>query len=160
MTLYRFAVAFHVLCALWVAVSAFGGTVLRASVRRAPDFAARIAILRVGARMGLVFGLGGGLAVGISGLSLLALNPEILRLPHVGWIHASIALWAFMLALNTFFLGPRLRKLLAAGEASLEAGAPNEEFRRLAANPVPPYLAELPAVAVVLFVLMMVLRPF
>jgi len=160
MGIYRIVVVLHVLSALWVAVSAFGGTVLRAAVRKAPDFAARVTVLRVGARMGLIFGLGGGLAVGLSGLSLLAINPGLLQLAQVGWIHAAIALWAFLLSLNLFYLGPRMRKLLAAGEASLAAGAPNEEFKRLAANPVPRYLADLPAVAIVILVILMVLRPF
>jgi len=160
MTVYGLVRVLHVFSALWVAVSAFGGTVLRAAVRKAPDLAARVSVLRVGVRMGLIFGLGGGLAVGLSGLTLLAINPTLLNLPQVGWIHSAIALWVIMLSLNLFYLGPRMRKLLAAGEASLAAGAPTDEFKRLAANPVPRYLADLPAVAVVLFVILMVLKPF
>jgi len=155
---YPWLVVFHVLTALWVSVAAFGGTVLRASVRRAPDFAARIAVLRAGLRIGLVFGLIGGLTVGLSGIALALANPAYIR---QGWVHAAIGLWLFMLLLNNGFLAPRMRKMLAAGEASLAAGGgPNEEFKRLMAKPVPPWLAELPAVVVVIFVILMVLKPF
>jgi hypothetical protein len=157
MSAYQLLMLFHVLAAFWVSVSAFGGTVLRAVIRRAPDLAARVAVMRAGARFGLVFGLIGGLAVGISGLSLVMLNPAWMRMV---WVHTSIALWALMLSLNLFLLGPRLRKLLAAGEASLQAGAPTEELKRLSAHPIPAYLAELPAIAVVLFAILMVLKPF
>jgi len=155
---YPWLVALHVLCAMWIAVAAFGGTVLRAAVKRAPDFAARIAVLRAGMRIGVVFGLVGGIAVGLSGLTLAMLNVAYMK---AGWVHASIGLWAFMMVLNNAFLAPRMRRLLAAGEASLAAGgAPNEEFKRLAAKPVPPWLAELPALAIVAFVVLMVLKPF
>jgi uncharacterized membrane protein len=156
-TAYSWLKVLHIFAALWVAVSAFGGTVLRASVRRAPDLAARMSILRAGIRVGMIFGLGGGIAVGLSGLALAIANPIYLKM---GWVHASIGLWLLLLGMNILYLAPRARRLLAAGEASLAAGAPTDEFKRLAAHPVPPYLAELPAIAVVLFVLLMVLRPF
>ena len=155
-TSYSLLKMFHVLTALWIAVSAFGGSALRASIRRAPDLPARIGILRAALRIGLVFGLGGGIAVGLSGIALAMSSGYM----SARWVHASIGLWVLMLSLNIFFLAPRARKLLAAGEASLAAGAPTDEFKRLAANPVPPYLAELPALAVVIFVVLMVLKPF
>ncbi len=154
---YALLTVVHVLAALWVGVAGFGGAVLRASIKRAPDLAARISILRAAVRVGLVFGLGGGLAVGLTGLGLAMANPVWLKM---GWVHASIGLWVAMLLLNSFYLAPRARRMLAAGEASLEAGGPTEEFKRLAANPVPPWLAELPAVSVVIFVVLMVLKPF
>jgi len=155
---YGWLVVLHVLCAIWVSVSAFGGTVLRASVKRAPDFPARVAVLRAGVRIGLIFGLGGGLAVGASGLTLMALNPAWRQ---ARWVHASIGLWLLMVLLNMLLIGPRMRRLLAAGEASLAAGGgPNEEFRNLAANPVPAWLANLPPVAILIFVVLMVLKPF
>jgi len=155
-TSYSLLKIFHVLTALWIAVSAFGGSALRASIRRAPDLAARMSILRAALRIGLVFGLGGGIAVGLSGIALAMSSGYM----SARWVHASIGLWVLMLSLNIFFLAPRARKLLAAGEASLAAGAPTDEFKRLAANPVPPYLAELPALAVVIFIVLMVLKPF
>lgn len=155
-TTYSLLKAFHVLTSLWIAVSAFGGSALRASIKRAPDLAARISILRAAVRIGLVFGLGGGIAVGLSGIALAMSSGYM----SAAWVHASIGLWILMLALNIFFLAPRARRMLAAGEASLAAGAPTDEFKRLAANPVPPYLAELPALAVVIFIVLMVLKPF
>ena len=157
MTAYLWLKMLHVFAALWVAVSAFGGSVLRASMRRAPDLAARMSILRAGIRIGVIFGLGGSIAVGLSGLALAMTDPVYFKMR---WVHASIGLWLLLLGLNIFLLAPRARRLLAAGEASLAAGAPTDELKRLAANPVPPYLAELPAIAVVLFVLLMVLKPF
>jgi uncharacterized membrane protein len=155
--LYLWMKVLHVLTAIWVSVSAFGGTVLRAAVKRAPDFPARIAVLRAGVRFGLIFGFGGGITVGVTGLTLLALDPAW---RHDTWVHASIGLWLLMLLLNLLLIGPRMRKLLAAGEASLAAGdAPNEEFRKLAANPVPAWLANLPPLAILIFVILMVLKP-
>jgi predicted integral membrane protein DUF2269 len=154
---YSILVFVHVLSALWVGVAAFGGTVLRASIKRAPDLAAKISILRAALRIGLIFGFGGGLAVGLTGLGLAFVDPAWLMM---GWVRTAITLWAAMFALNVFYLAPRARRMLAAGEASLVAGAPTEEFQRLAANPVPPWLAELPALAVFVLVLLMVLKPF
>jgi uncharacterized membrane protein len=159
MTVYGWVKAFHVLMALWVAVSAFGGTVIRASLQRAPDFAAKVAVMRVGVRIGMVFGFLGGTLVGLSGFLLLMLNPGVFQLAH-GWIDASIALWVVLYSLNLLVTGPRMKKLLAAGEASLAEGGPNEEFKRLMAKPIPRVVADLPPVAVVIFVLLMVLKPF
>jgi uncharacterized membrane protein len=159
MTLYGVIKLFHVLMALWVGVAAFGGTALRASLKRAPDFAARIAVLRVSVRIGLIFGFAGGALVGLSGLSLLMVNPALFQLPH-GWIDSSIALWVVLFSLNAFVTGPRMKKMLAAGEASLASGGPNDEFKRLAAHPLPRVITDLPPVAVVIFVTLMVLQPF
>ncbi len=154
---YLWLVAFHVLAALWVTVSAFGSTVLRASMKRAPDLAARVSILRVGKRIGITFGLVGGLLVGLSGIAVAAMNGPYMR---SGWVHAAIGLWVLLLIFNNGVMAPRMRKMLAEGEASLAAGAPTEEFKRLAAHPLPPGVADFSAIAILIFVWLMVFKPF
>lgn len=156
-TAYLWLLAFHVLAALWVTVSAFGSTVLRASLKRAPDLAARVTILRIGLRIGITFGMIGGILVGLSGIAVAGKNGAYL---HAGWVHAAIGLWVLMLIFNIGFAGPRMRRMLAAGEASLAAGAPTEELERLMAHPIPPGVADLPAIAILLFVWLMVFKPF
>lgn len=147
----------HILSAFWLTASAFGGTVVRAAGKRAPDLAGKVAALRIGERMATVFGLPGGLLVGVTGIWIVVRAPEWLKF---GWVHASLTLWAVVFGTNAFYLGPRLRKLLAAGEASLAAGAPSEEFQRLASSKLAARLADVNALAIVIFVVLMVLKPF
>lgn len=147
----------HVFAGFWLAAAAFGGTVVRAVGRRSPDLAGRVAALRVGARLATVFGLPGALLVGATGIWIVVRSPEWLK---QGWVHVSLTLWVVIFALNFFYSGPRLKKLLAAGEASLAAGAPNAEFQRLAASQAPARIADLSALALVVFIVLMVLKPF
>ena len=147
----------HVLSAFWLAVAAFGGTVVRAAGRRAPDLAGRVAALRIGERMATVFGVPGGVFAGATGIWIVVRSPEWLKF---GWVHVSLTLWGVIFGMNAFYLGPRLRKLLAAGETSLAAGAPTEEFQRLAASKLAARLADVNALAIVIFVVLMVLKPF
>jgi uncharacterized membrane protein len=91
---------------------------------------------------------------------MLVVNMPLFQLPRAGWIHASLTLWVLIISINLFYNFPRLRKTLAAAEASLAAGAPNDEFKRLTASKLPARLADLTALAVVIFVVLMVLRPF
>jgi len=147
----------HILSAFWLAVAAFGGTVVRAAGKRAPDLASRVAALRIGERMATVFGVPGGVLVGATGIWIVVRSPEWLKF---GWVHASLTLWAVTFAVNAFYLGPRLRRLLAAGEASLAAGAPSAEFQQLASSKLAARLADLNALAVVIFLVLMVLKPF
>jgi hypothetical protein len=50
--------------------------------------------------------------------------------------------------------------MLAAGEASLAAGAPTDELKRLAADKLPGIVADLQALGLVLLVLLMAFKPF
>jgi hypothetical protein len=77
-----------------------------------------------------------------------------------GWVHASIGLWLVLLGLNLFYNFPRLAKTLAAAEASLAAGAPSDELERLTASKAPAMIADLTALGVVIFVVLMVMKPF
>jgi uncharacterized membrane protein len=153
----QFLVFVHVLAALWLAASAFGGAVVRAAGRRAPDLAGRVTALRIGWRLVTIFGLPGSILAGATGLWLVFRMPALLKM---GWIHVSITLWVLILALNLFYSFPHLRRMLAAGEASLAAGAPTTELQRLAASKAPSLLADLNAVAVLIFVFLMSLKPF
>lgn len=146
----------HVLSAFWLAVAAFGSTVVRAAGRRAPDLASRVAVLRVGERLAKVFGLPGSLLAAGTGIWIIVRSPEWLKM---GWVHAALTLWALLFAINAFYLVPHMRKLLAAGESSLAAGAPTAEFQRLAASKLAPRMADLNALAIVIFVALMVLKP-
>jgi hypothetical protein len=75
-------------------------------------------------------------------------------------VHASIGLWLLLLSINLFYSYPRLTRTLAAAEASLAAGAPTPELEQLTASKLPNILADLNALGVVIFVLLMVLKPF
>lgn len=147
----------HILSALWLAAGVFGGAVVRAAGRREPELAARVAALRIGWRLAAVFGIPGSLLAGGTGLWLLILMPSLFR---AGWIHVSITLWVLLLGLNLLYVFPHLRRTLAAGEASLAAGGPTDELKRLAASAAPRLLADLNAVAILIFVFLMSLKPF
>lgn len=147
----------HVLSALWLAAAAFGGAVVRAAGRRAPDLAGKVTALRIGWRFASIFGLPGSIVAGLTGLYLLDLRGWGFK---PGWVHVSVTLWIVILALNLTYSFPRLKRTVAAAEASLAAGAPSEEFKRLASAKGPRMLADLTAVAVVVFIVLMVLKPF
>ena len=148
---------FHVASALWLAANAFGGTVVRAAGRRSTDLASKVAAMRIGARMALVFGLPGSILAGLSGLFMVWRAPALLEM---GWIHASITLWVLLLGMNTIYLAPRMKRVLAAAEASLAAGAPTAELKSLTSSKLPSILADLNALGVVIFLVLMVLKPF
>lgn len=150
----------HILSAIWLAVGAFAGAVARAQARRSDDLAGRVAALRIGWRLASIFSVPGAIAAGLTGLSVVTPVGYAFSGPRVGWIHASIGLWALLLATQLFYLTPRLKKTLAAAEASLAAGAPTEDFTRLAAAKLPGILADVVALGIVVLVALMVLRPF
>jgi len=153
----NFILVLHVLSAFWLAVSAFGGAVVRATGRRSPDLAGKVTALRIGWRLASVFGLPGSIVAGITGLYMLDLRGW--GFGH-GWIHVSVTLWVLILALNLAYSFPRLKRTLAAAEDSLAAGVPSDEFKRLASAKAPRMLADLTAVAVVVFIVLMVTKPF
>jgi uncharacterized membrane protein len=154
---YLALVFVHILSALWLATGAFGGAVARAAGKRAPDLAGKVVALRIGGRLAAIFGLPGAFAAGVTGLWLVWINRTYLQM---GWVHVSIALWAVLIGTNVLYNFPRLRRTLAAAEASLAAGAPTDELRRLTAAKAPGIIADLNAVGILIFVLLMVFKPF
>ena len=150
--LYKTLLFLHVLSALWMAASAFAGTVVRAQAKRAADFPGRVGAFRIGARLVTVFGLPGALTAGITGILLLVLE--------AGWVHVSLTIWTVLISINLFYSFPRLRRTVRAMEESLAAGAPTEELKRLTASKLPMILADVNALAIVVFVFLMVLKPF
>lgn len=147
----------HVLAALWLAAGAFAGAVVRAQTRRAPELAARVQGLRIGWRLVTVCAIPGSVVAGLLGVVL------VFRLGYgfkPGWVHASVGLWLLLLGVGLFYSAPRLKRMLAAGEASLAAGAPTDELKRLAAAKLPGIVADLQALGLVLLVLLMAFKPF
>lgn len=147
----------HVLAALWLAAGAFAGAVVRAQTRRAPELAARVQGLRIGWRLVTVCAIPGSVVAGLLGVVL------VFRLGYgfqPGWVHASVGLWLLLLGVGLFYSAPRLKRMLAAGEASLAAGAPTDELKRLAADRIPGIVADLQALGLVVLVLLMSFKPF
>jgi uncharacterized membrane protein len=147
----------HVLAALWLAAGAFAGAVVRAQTRRAPELAARVQGLRIGWRLVTLCAIPGSVVAGLLGVVL------VFRLGFgfkPGWVHASVGLWLLLLGVGLFYSAPRLKRMLAAGEASLAAGAPTDELKRLAADRLPGIVADLQALGLVLLVLLMAFKPF
>ena len=102
--------------------------------------------MRTGWRLATIFGIPGGIVSGLTGLVLLTPLGYGFR---PGWVHASMTLWGVLLLLNLFYLAPRLKKTLAAAEASLAAGAPTVELQRLTSAKHPAILAHISALGVV-----------
>lgn len=147
----------HVLAALWLAAGAIAGAVVRAQTRRAPELAARVQGLRIGWRLVTVCAIPGSVVAGLLGVVL------VFRLGYgfkPGWVHASVGLWLLLLGVGLFYSAPRLKRMLAAGEASLAAGAPNDDLKRLAADKLPGIVADLQALGIVVLTLLMVFKPF
>jgi uncharacterized membrane protein len=147
----------HVLSAMWLATGAFGGAIARAQGRRALDLPGKVAALRMGWRLASIFAIPGSIFAGLTGLSLL--DPMGFGF-RPGWVHASLAIWLVILGLGLLYLAPRAKRMLAAAEESLAAGAPNDELKRLASSKLARALADLPALGVVALVLLMVVKPF
>lgn len=147
----------HILAALWLATGAFAGAVVRAQGKRASDLPGKVAALRIGRRLITVFSLPGSLLAGLTGLSLL--DPMGIGFRQ-GWVHASLAIWLLILGLGFLYLAPRQKRLLAAAEASLAAGAPSDELARLSAPALPGILADSTALGVVILAALMALKPF
>lgn len=147
----------HILSAIWLATGAFAGAVVRAQAKRAGDLAGRVTLLRLGRRLLTVFSLPGSLLAGLTGLSLL--DPMAIGFRH-GWVHASLAIWLLILGVTYLYLAPRQKRLLAAAESSLAAGAPSAELTRLSAAALPGILADSTALGVVVLASLMALKPF
>lgn len=155
--LYKTLLLLHVLSALWMAAAAFAGTVVRAQAKRAPDLAGRVAPMRIAGRLVSIFGLPGAIVAGLTGIGLILLNRPFLEM---GWVHVSLTLWVVLISINLFYSFPRLRRMVRAVEESAAAGRQTEELQRLAAAKLPKILADVNALAIVVFVVLMVLKPF
>jgi uncharacterized membrane protein len=147
----------HVLSAVWLASGAFAGALVRAQGKRTPDFAGKVAALKIGARLVSVFAIPGSLAAGLTGLSLLDPLGFGFR-PH--WVHLSLAIWLVLLGVGLLYTAPHLRRMVRAAEASLAAGAPSAEFLALASNKLPGILADVSALGIVVLIALMILKPF
>ncbi|HXO18374.1 MAG TPA: DUF2269 family protein [Thermoanaerobaculia bacterium] len=146
----------HVLAALWLAGGVFAGAVVRAQVRRAGDLAGKVFGLRLAWRLTAVYTLPGAIVAGLLGFYLVTARGYTFG---TGWVQASAVLYVVMLAVSLLYLTPRLRRTLAAGEASLAAGSPSSEFQRLAAAKLPGILADVNALGIVILTLLMVVKP-
>jgi uncharacterized membrane protein len=147
---------FHILAALWLAAGVFAGAVVRAQTRRAADLAGRVFGLRLAWRLTAVYTLPGAIVAGLLGFYLVTARGYNFRL---GWVQVSAVLYLAMIALILFYLTPRLRRTVAAAEASLAAGAPTAELERLAGAKLPGILADVNALGIVVLTLLMVLKP-
>ena len=147
----------HILAAYWLAAGLFANTVVRAQAKRSSELRDKVAVLRVGARIAQIFITPGSIIAGLLGFWLVTARGWGFQL---GWVQASSALYLVMLAVGLGFVGPRMRAMVRAGEASLAAGAPTDEFKRLAAAKLPAILADVLALGVVVLTLLMTLKPF
>jgi len=147
----------HVLAALWLAGGVFAGAVVRSQGRKATRPEERLLALRIAWRLANVYNIPGAIAAGILGFGILhplgwGFKP--------GWVQASIAIWLLMLLNGLFYLRPALKKLLAAAEASVAAGATTAEFTRLASAKGPRIAADVNALGIVVLTLLMIVKPF
>jgi uncharacterized membrane protein len=157
MTAANIGLFLHIVASFWLATGLFGGAVVRAQAKRASDLRERVATLRVGARLAVIFTIPGALIAGALGFWLVSARGWGFQ---PGWVHASITLYVLMLANGLGYVSPRMRALVRAGEASLAAGAATPEFIRLAQNKLPGILADVNALGVILLTLLMTLKPF
>lgn len=146
----------HILAALWLTGGVFAGTVVRAETRRAGDLAGKVFGLRLAWRLAKIYVVPGALVAGLLGFYLVTARGFSFQ---VGWVQASAVLYLFMLAATLFYLTPRLRRTLAAGEASLAAGQPTPEFARLAGAKLPGILADVNALGIVVLTYLMAVKP-
>jgi uncharacterized membrane protein len=146
----------HVVAALWLAGGSFAGAVVRAQTKRAPDLPGKVFGLRLAWRLAVVYIVPGALVAGLLGFYLVSARGFSFE---VGWVQLSSILYLLMLAVTLAYLVPRLKRTLAAAEASLAAGGPTAEFARLAGAKLPGILADVNALGIVILTFLMVVRP-
>lgn len=146
----------HIISAFWLAAGSFAGAVVRAQAKRTPELAGKVQLLRLAWRLSSVFIVPGALISGFLGFNLVTARGWGFR---PVWVHASITIYLIMLALTLFYLVPRLRKTLRAGEEALRAGAPTPEFQQLAGAKLPGILADVNALGIVILTLLMTIKP-
>ena len=146
----------HVVAALWLAGGSFAGAVVRAQTKRAPDLAGKVFGLRLAWRLSMVYIVPGAIVAGLLGFYLVTARGFNFE---VRWVQLSSVLYLLMLAVTLAYLVPRLKKTLAAAEASLAQGSPTPELLRLAEAKLPGILADVNALGIVVLTLLMVVRP-
>jgi uncharacterized membrane protein len=146
----------HALAALWLAGGSFAGAVVRAQTKRAPDLAGKVFGLRLAWRLSMVYVVPGAVVAGLLGFYLVTARGYNFG---VHWVQVSAVLYLLMIAVTLFFLVPRLKKTVAAAEASLAAGKPTPELVRLTGSGLPGILADLNALGIVVLTLLMVIKP-
>jgi uncharacterized membrane protein len=146
----------HIVAAFWLAAGVFAGAVVRAQGRRTADLAGKVYGLRLGWRLTQVYTLPGAIVAGLLGFYLVTAKGFGFA---ALWVRISAVLYLLMLAVTLFYLVPRLRRLLAAGEASLVKGAPTPELQSLAAAKLPGILADVNALGIVVLTFLMVFKP-
>jgi len=146
----------HAVAAFWLAAGSFAGAVVRAQTKRAPDLAGKVFGLRLAWRLAVVYIVPGALVAGLLGFYLVTARGYNFG---VRWVDVSAVLYLLMLAVTLAYLVPRLRRTLAAGEASLAAGKPTPEFARLAGAKLPGILADVNALGIVVLTFLMVVKP-
>ena len=157
-TLVNWMLVLHVFSVIWLSAGGFGGAVVRAQNKKAKSLPERVMAIRIANRLATVFSLPGGILAGLTGFGML--HPMGYGFAP-GWVKVSIALWLVLLLNGIFFLRPFGQKMLAAGEASLAAGAPTPELQALVAGAKTRGIAsDLNLLGIVVLVLLMVLKPF
>jgi len=146
----------HIVAALWLAAGVFAGAVVRAQTKRAQDLAGKVYGLRLAWRLTSIYTLPGALVAGLLGFYLVTGKGFGFA---ARWVQISAVLYLLMLAVTLFYLTPRLRRTLAAGEASLAKGAPTPELQSLAAAKLPGILADVNALGIVVLTFLMVFKP-
>jgi uncharacterized membrane protein len=146
----------HILAALWLAAGVFAGAVVRAQGKRAADLAGKVYGLRLAWRLTRIYTLPGAVIAGLLGFYLVTARGFGFT---ARWVQISAVLYLLMLAVTLFYLTPRLRRTLAAGEASLAAGAPTPELQSLAGAKLPGILADVNALGIVVLTFLMVFKP-
>ena len=154
----KWMLVLHVFAAIWLSAGAFASAVVRTQGRKAATLPERVMAMRIGDRLATLFSLPGGIAVGIFGFGLL--HPLGYGFAP-GWVKVSIALWLILLANGIFFLRPFGKRMLAAAEASLAAGAPTAEMQALLVQAKGRGMAlHLNLLGIVVIFLLMMLKPF
>jgi uncharacterized membrane protein len=154
--MYNLFLFLHIVAALWLAAGVFAGAVVRAQTRRAADLAGKVHGLRLAARLASIYTVPGALVAGLLGFYLVTAKPWGFA---ALWVQISATLYLLMLAVTLFYLTPRLRRTLAAGEAALPGGAPTPEFQALAGAKLPGILADVNALGIVILTALMVFKP-
>jgi len=145
----------HLLWALWLAAGVFSSAVVLAQVKRAQDLSQRYFGMRVARRLMMVFILPGVLITGALGFYVVTLFQYSFAL---GWVRASIVLYLGVLGAILFYQLPYYGKAVRAGEAALRGG-PSAEFDRLALAKGPAMLTHLNALAILVMIILMAMKP-
>jgi uncharacterized membrane protein len=141
----------HLLLALWLSTGVFASAVVLAQVKRARDRSERFFGIRLVWRLMTVFIVPGVLITGALGFYLVSGFQYGFAL---GWVKASIVLYLLVLGGILFYQVPHFRKAVRAGEAG-DTG----ELDRLALAKGPAMLTHLIALAIVVMIILMAMKP-